>query len=70
MVGVYRYPMSSVFTIRCEHCEVDGPKVRRSAGGTVLLDPVVSTLDPPDPAPTWSAFLIEHEYHELRLVHE
>lgn len=51
--------MSTVFTVRCETDNEDGPKLQRKAGGSGLLDKAA-----------WSAFLIEHEYHELTLVHE
>lgn len=52
-------PMSTVFTARCETDDEDGPKLQRTAGGSGLIDQAA-----------WSTWLIEHEYHELTLVHE
>lgn len=51
--------MSTVFTARCETDDEDGPKLQRTAGGSGLIDQAA-----------WSTWLIEHEYHELTLVHE
>jgi hypothetical protein len=51
--------MSTVFTIWCRTDEEAGPKLQRTAGGSGLIDQAA-----------WSAWLIEHEYHELVLEHE
>lgn len=51
--------MSTVFDAVCDTCEERGPQIQRKPAGTTLL-----LKD------EWSAFLIEHEYHDLRLVHE
>jgi hypothetical protein len=51
--------MSTVFTVRCETDDEDGPKLQRKPGGTGLIDQAA-----------WAEWLIEHEYHELVLVHE
>jgi hypothetical protein len=51
--------VSSVFTVWCADDAVAGPQLHRKPGGTGLIYP-----------DAWSAFLIEHEYHKLVLVHE
>lgn len=52
--------MSTIFDAYCaEPCEEYGPKLRRGAGGTGLIEPT-----------EWAAWLIEHEHHDLRLIHE
>lgn len=51
--------MSSVFTVWCDTDEEAGPDLQRSPGGASLLDP-----------DAWSAWLIEHQYHDLSLVLE
>lgn len=67
--------MSTVWNIRCETCDIDGPKICRSAGGVSLLDDAVSVepLREGDHLyilPTWGAFLTRHEFHDLRVRHE
>lgn len=51
--------MSSVFRVWCADEAMAGPQLHRKPGGTGLIYP-----------DAWAAFLIEHEYHELVLVHE
>lgn len=51
--------MSTGFTVWCDTDEEAGPDLQRSAGGTALLDPEA-----------WSAWLIEHQYHDMSLVVE
>lgn len=51
--------MSSVFTVWCDTDEDAGPELKRTAGGVALLDPEA-----------WSAWLVEHEYHDMSLVVE
>lgn len=51
--------MSTVFTVWCDTDDEAGPDLKRTAGGTALLDP-----------DAWSAWLIEHEYHEMSLIVE
>lgn len=51
--------MSDVYNVRCETDGEDGPKLQRKPGGAGLID-----------SDAWNAFLIEHTYHELVLVHE
>lgn len=51
--------MSTVFTVWCDTDEEGGPELQRSPGGASLLDP-----------DAWSAWLIEHRYHDLSLVAE
>lgn len=43
----------------CDTDEEGGPELKRSAGGVTLLD-----------HEAWSAWLIEHEFHDLSLVAE
>lgn len=80
--------MSSIFTLRCDTHEVDGPDLRRGAGGT-SLQPVaewraagdlalaaLARVVPVDgdfvstASAQWSAWLIEHEWCDIRLEHE
>lgn len=51
--------MSTVFTVWCDTDEEAGPELKRSAGGPALLD-----------LEAWSAWLIQHEYHDMSLVAE
>ena len=51
--------MSTVFTVWCDTDEEGGPELKRSAGGLALLD-----------HDAWSAWLIEHEYHDMSLIVE
>ena len=51
--------MSTGFTVWCDTDGEAGPELKRSAGGTALLDP-----------DAWSAWLIEHQYHDMSLVVE
>lgn len=50
--------MSTVFDAVCASCGERGPQIQRKPGGTALI------------GDRWGAFLIAHEYHDLRLVHE
>lgn len=50
--------MSSVFDAVCATCNERGPQVQRKPAGTALI------------GDQWGEFLIDHEYHDLRLVHE
>jgi hypothetical protein len=51
--------VSTVYNVRCETDGEDGPKLQRKPGGAGLLD-----------SDAWNAWLIDHEWHELVLVHE
>lgn len=51
--------MSDVFTVWCADDAVTGPQLHRKPGSTGLIYP-----------DAWGEFLIEHEYHQLALVHE
>jgi hypothetical protein len=51
--------MSTVFRVWCADDAVAGPQLHRKPGGTGLIYP-----------DAWGAFLLEHEYHKLVLVHE
>jgi hypothetical protein len=51
--------MGTVFTAWCDTDEVDGPRLQRKPGGSGLID-----------SDAWSAWLIEHEHHDILLVHE
>jgi hypothetical protein len=53
--------MSAVFTIVCNTCEKRGPQIHRKPGGVEVIG------DKGEPS---GAFLIEHEWCDLRLVHE
>jgi hypothetical protein len=63
--------MSAIFQIRCETCDERGPKIRRSGGTTLCSDSITGPFDAEfktaaDEA--WTRFLLEHEFHDLRLV--
>lgn len=63
--------MSTVFEIRCETCEVNGPKIRRSGSVTLCDYSITGPFDPDYHAAAndaWGAFLNEHEFHDLRLL--
>jgi hypothetical protein len=65
--------MSTIFRVRCETCEVDGPKIRRSHSVTLCHHSITGPFNSEyhDLAnDTWGAFLNQHEYHDLRLVTE
>lgn len=51
--------MSTVFRVWCTDDAVAGPQLHRKPGGSGLID-----------SDAWGAFLIEHQYHQLVLVHE
>lgn len=51
--------MSTTFTVWCDTDEEGGPDLQRAAGGSSLLNP-----------DAWSAWLIEHEHHDISLVPE
>ena len=51
--------MSTTFTAWCDTDEEGGPEMQRSAGGSSLIDQAA-----------WSAWLLEHQYHDLSLVVE
>lgn len=51
--------MSTYFHAWCDTDEEAGPKLRRSPSGTLLED-----------EDAWSAWLIEHQWHDLSLVVE
>lgn len=64
--------MSTYFRVRCDYpCEEDGPQIGRMAGGMTFADPQLNEHKNGIPAgDTLAAFLIQHEYCELKLVHE
>jgi hypothetical protein len=64
--------VSTVFQIHCATCNKDGPKLRRGTSGVTLC---LTTITGPFTAEyheaakdAWAAFLIEHEFHDLRLA--
>jgi hypothetical protein len=71
--------VSTHFTVYCEQCEAYGPNLVRAAGRGAFLSglwprfhPGLAADDPQtsDFRGQWTEFLIEHEYHPLKLVHE
>lgn len=66
--------MSTSFTLYCETCEEAGPPIRRHHDKGVLLQQrsvrFFPSYEPEQGALDWGSFLIEHEYHDLRLIHE
>lgn len=60
--------MSTVFRVRCDDHEVQGPQINRGPGGTSLLPaPGFTTYSA---SRAWSEFLHEHEWCALQLIHE
>ena len=66
--------MSTVFTIWCDTCEVAGPNIRRHHDGALLLQTDVPRFfpvgDKEQASLDWGAFLIAHEWHDIRLMTE
>lgn len=58
--------MSHVLTVACHSCEAIGPRLGRSTAGVFLLARSRSG----GVGSAWSAFLAEHELHDLRLLAE
>lgn len=62
--------MSVVFRVRCETCEEDGPKLRRSSSVTLCTESVTGPFDEDYHASAklaWHMFLLRHEFHALSL---
>jgi len=71
--------MSTDFQLQCEICDVVGPDVHRSAGGGIsLVDPEIGYTTMHQTwvenkaireagRAAWEEFLIEHEFHDIRL---
>jgi hypothetical protein len=70
--------VSTHFTLWCEGCQAEGPVVARHAGGTVLNARVPDDAqsygwrfgDAAETQDAWCRFLIDHQYHDLRLLTE
>ena len=63
--------VSVIWNLFCEEHNAEGPKLRRSAGGAVSIQP--STLGPHDvdkAEAEWRAFLDEHAHCSPILIHE
>ena len=70
--------MSTRFTIICDSCDEVGPHIRRQffkQGVRALMQTTdtarfFDAAEPDDAFEEWGSFLVEHEYHELRLATE
>jgi hypothetical protein len=62
--------VSTYFAAWCHTCREAGPQIARQPGGVSLQAPVGQVRVGTWPDRLWASFLVKHELHDLRLVHE